>query len=170
MKTLILTGPPATGKNTIAAAFAQQQERCAVIDVDLVRAMLAKPHLAPWEGDEGQKQHHLGVEHACLLARSFLAHEYTVIIHDILSNDTAAIYRRELHATAPEIVLLLPTLEEIQRRNTLRPPRLTAEEILLLYSWQETLTDYDHRIDNSTLAPEVVAVQLSQLGTWSRSS
>ncbi len=165
MKTLILTGPPATGKNTIATAFAQQQERCAVIDVDLVRAMLAQPHLAPWEGEEGQRQHHLGVAHACLLARSFLAHGYMVVIHDVLSNDTAAIYRRELHEATPEVVLILPTLQAIQHRNSLRPPRLTDAEILMLYRWQEELTDYDHKIDNTTLEPEVIADQLNHLCT-----
>lgn len=165
MKTLILTGPPATGKNTIAAAFAKQQERCAIIDVDLVRAMLAQPHLAPWEGEEGRKQHHLGVAHACLLARSFLAHGHMVVIHDVLSNDTAAIYRRELHEATPAVVLLLPTLEAIQHRNSLRPHRLTDAEILMLYRWQEELTDYDHKIDNTTLEPEVIAGQLNHLCT-----
>ena len=163
MSILILTGPPGAGKNTVAAAFAQRRERCAVIDVDLVRRMVAQPHHAPWEGAEGAQQHRLGVRNACLLARTFRAHDYRVLIHDVVSPETARLYRRELSAQNPAIVLLLPTFAEIVRRNDSRPPRLTSEQIRTLYRQQATFGDYDHTIDTTALSPEAVAAWLLTL-------
>lgn len=163
MGVLILTGPPATGKNTIAAVYARRHERCAVIDVDLVRWMVLQPHKAPWEGEEGRKQQHLGVENACLLARNFLTHDFDVVILDVVSDETVRLYRRALPVTPLQVVLLLPSYEEIQRRNEQRPQRLTADEILTLYRGQESLKDYDHRVNNTALSPEQVAEHLAGL-------
>lgn len=71
---LILTGPAGAGKNTIASLLTKQRTKCVVIDVDVVRWMVAQPHKAPWNGEEGVKQQELGVENACLLAKNFLQH------------------------------------------------------------------------------------------------
>lgn len=163
MGILILTGPPATGKNTIAAAFARRCARCAVIDVDLVRWMVLQPHRAPWDGVEGRQQHQLGIRNACLLARNFVANDFTVVILDIVSDETIGLYRDELRDSAPQVVLLLPTYAEIQRRAASRPPRITAAEILALYRDQEALSAHDHLIDNSRLAPDEVADELALL-------
>ena len=72
MKIVILTGPAGAGKNTVAEIFAKKRERCAVVDVDVVRHMLVEPHKAPWAGDEGRVQQVLGVQNACALAKNFL--------------------------------------------------------------------------------------------------
>jgi len=160
MPLLILTGPPGAGKNTIAAAFARGQTRCAVIDVDLVRWMVLQPHKAPWEGGEGCRQQHLSILTTCWLARNFCEHGFLVVIHDVVSAATARLYRRELHAHEPKIVLLLPVFEEIERRNNLRPPRLTAEQIRTQYQSQEAFTDYDYRFDNTALSAQEVAARL----------
>lgn len=163
MTVLILSGPPAAGKNTIAAAYARLLARCAVIDVDRVRWMVVQPHAAPWDGAEGAAQQRLGVTNACLLARTFAAHGFSVLIHDVVSLDTAQLYRQELVMQRPKIVLLLPAFEEIVRRNRLRPPRLTAEQIRALYRSQELFADYDNRIDNTALAPDEVAARLARM-------
>lgn len=163
MAVLILTGPPGAGKNTIATAYARQQARGAVIDVDLVRWMIVQPHKAPWEGEEGRWQQRLGVQNACWLARRFREHDFLVVIHDVLSEETARLYRQELHAHEPRIVLLLPSFEEIGRRNALRPPRLTAAQLHAQYQLQDLFTDYDYRIDNTALSSEEVAARLAGL-------
>ncbi len=163
MGVFILTGPPATGKNTIAAAFARRCERCAVIDVDLVRWMVIQPHRAPWDGVEGHAQHHLGIRNACLLAQNFLANDFTVVILDIVSDETIRLYRDALRDSVPQVVLLLPTYAEIRRRNALRPPRIAADEIRALYRDQEALDDYDQMIDNTSLSPDDVAERLAHL-------
>ncbi len=161
MGVLLLTGPPGAGKNTVAALLAPRLHRCAVIDVDLVRWMVLRPHRAPWDGEEGAAQGRLGVRNACLLARSFVGAGFAAVIHDVISDETARLYRAELAGLEPRIVLLLPALEEIRRRNRLRGPRLTDDEIAMLYERQARLTRYDWRIDNTALPPEALAGQLA---------
>jgi adenylate kinase family enzyme len=160
---LVLTGPPGAGKNTIAALVARRLNRCAVIDVDMVRWMVLQPHAAPWDGDEGITQQRLGVQNACLLARSFIAAAFDVIILDVLTNETAKLYADELKEYALKIVLLLPTFDEIQRRNALRGKRITDDEVEMLYDWQKQLSVYDARIDNSNLSVEEAAAQLGTM-------
>ena len=151
----ILTGPPASGKNTIAMQLAPHLSRCAVIDVDLVRWMVIHPHKAPWDGEEGKRQQVLGVENTCLLTQSFLEANLSVLILDVLSSETAMLYKTRLAASAPQIILLLPTFEEIIRRNRVRS-RLTNEEISMLYEQNRHFTLYDEKIDNTAVSAEQV--------------
>jgi DNA polymerase III delta prime subunit len=80
MRVWILTGLPGVGKNTVASALARCRQRCAIVDVDLVRWMVVQPHHAPWEGSEGEAQQLLGVTNACMLARNFDAADYDVVL------------------------------------------------------------------------------------------
>lgn len=164
MTVLILTGPPATGKNTIAALLAKRLTRCAVIDVDIVRWMVLQPHKAPWNGEEGKAQQRLGVQNACLLAKSFIGAGFDVIILDVLIDETAHLYTTELKQFEPKIVLLLPTFDEIKKRNSIRGKRITDDEVEMLYNWQKHLSVYDVVIDNSDLTAEDTAVQLVNSG------
>ncbi len=161
MKILILTGPAGVGKNTIARILATKRERCAVIDADAVRWMLLQPHKAPWSGEEGRRQQILGVKNACLLAHNFVQNNSDVVILDVLSKETLDIYKKELSKLNPKIILLLPTFEEIQRRNKTRPLHITEEEIAMLYKSQEVLQNYDEKIDNSNLSAEEAADKLN---------
>jgi len=135
-------------------------DRCAVIDVDLLRWMVIQPHRAPWKGTEGARQQQIGVLNACALARNFQAYDFPAMIHDVISAETAKVYRQELSDYALKIVLLLPAFDEAARHNDSRPARLTAAEIYLLYHAQSAFQDYDIRIDNTTLSADDVAIQL----------
>jgi adenylate kinase family enzyme len=158
---LILTGPPAAGKNTIAALVAKRFNRCAVIDVDIVRWMVLQPHKAPWDGEEGKAQQRLGVQNTCLLAKSFIGAGFNVILLDVLTDETAHLYTNELKKFELKIVLLLPTLAEIKKRNSIRGKRITDDEVEMLYNWQKHLSVYDTRIDNSDLTAEDAADQIA---------
>lgn len=162
MRVIVLTGPPGAGKNTVAQIIAKGRSKCAVIDVDLVRWMILQPHKAPWEGNAGKEQQTLGVQNACLLASNFLKEAYEVIILDVLTPDTAKLYKKELQANSVKIILLLPIYEEIRRRNALRPPRLKESEVKMLYDQQKALTGYDEIIDNTNLFPEETAQKIIQ--------
>jgi shikimate kinase len=81
---LILTGPPAAGKSTLGSLIAKRLERCAVIDVDWVRAMLVQPHISAWLGEAGMAQLRLGAKNACVLAHNFVAEGYDVVILDVI--------------------------------------------------------------------------------------
>lgn len=160
MGVLLLTGPSGAGKNTVAAALEPRLERCAVIDVDLVRWMVRQPHRAPWEGAEGRAQHLLGARNASALARNLLDAGYEVVLLDALTDEVAALYREELSGRGLRIVLLLPSFEEVLRRNRVRGPRLTEEETTMLYEQHARLTGHDERIDSTSLSAEDVAALL----------
>ncbi len=157
---LILTGPPAAGKTTVGPLLAARLPRCAMIDVDQLRAMVVQPHIAPWRGEAGLAHLRLGATNACLLAKSFCAAGFDVIILDVLIDETATIYERALAQFDPKIVLLLPSLKEALTRNQKRGQFLTDDEVRLLYGWQQQLTIYDQQIDNTHQSTEQLVEQL----------
>lgn len=159
-KLIILTGPAGVGKNTIATEFAALVERCAIVDVDTIRQMLTKPHNAPWEGEEGKKQQILGAKNAIELAENFLEDDCDVMILDVVTNETAKRYREGSSDHGLKIVLLLPSLQTILQRNANRSPKISEQEIRELYTWQENLTDYDQKIDNSELSAKDLAQRI----------
>lgn len=161
MSILILTGPPASGKNSLAPLIAKQRQRCAVIDVDQVRWMLVQPHTAPWEGEEGKRQMSFGVENACLLATRFAEDGNDVIILDFLWDYTIGIYQAQLAAYAPKIIQLMPTRAEILRRNVDRGNWLSPHEVEMLYDHAEAFHDYDVRIDNTAIPVDHLAAELA---------
>jgi len=160
----ILTGPAAAGKNTIGHLYATQfSERCAVIDVDMVRGMLRQPHHAPWEGDKGLVQHRLGVRHACMLAKSFVTEGYEVVVLDVLWDDLGQFYRRELAGYSCHIVRLLPSWDEALKRLHARPHSISDAEAQWVYDTQSSLIDFDYSIDNTLMSAEAVAAWLASL-------
>lgn len=160
----ILTGPAAAGKNTIAHLYATQFcDRCAVIDVDLVRWMLRQPHRAPWEGEEGLNQHRLGAKHASLLARSFVAEGCEVVVLDVVWADLSILYRRELADCTCRIVRLLPSWDETLNRLHNRSHSINDAEARWVYDTQAQLTDYDYSVDNSSMSAEAAAAWLATL-------
>ena len=68
----------------------------AVIEVDDLRQLVEAGAAAPWEGDAGARQSLLGARNACALAANFLAEDIDVVITDVLTPETAALYREEL--------------------------------------------------------------------------
>jgi hypothetical protein len=160
---LIITGPTAAGKNTVAVLLAKQRERCAVVDFDLVRGMFVQPHRPPWAGEEGEAQQALGVRLVCSLAESFAAAGWEVIILDVLSDETAGTYRRLLGRFSPKVVQLLPAYGELRRRFYERGAVLTEDELKAVYEGQLKYTKYDLRVDNTDVGPLEVVSQLAPL-------
>jgi hypothetical protein len=152
---LILTGPSAAGKKTIAAALAALRSRLAIIDVDVVRAMAIIP--AAGGGNEAEA----AVNAAAVLARAFVADGLDVVLVDVVSEESARLYRQLLPDT--RVVQLLPAHEEVVRRYRMAADGsgLSDAELEDAYRAQEALTDLDVRLDNTTLSPEEAADQLS---------
>ena len=160
---LILTGPTAAGKNTVGRLLACQRERCAVVDFDLVRAMFVQPHHPPWMGEEGKSQQMLGVRQVCNLAKSFARAGWEVIILDVLSNETAQLYKHLLRNVNLNVVQLLPALSEQKSKIYNRGARLTNDELMMIYEEQSSFVSYDLRIDNTDIAPVKVAENIASL-------
>lgn len=154
---LILTGPPAAGKNTVGRAVADRLERSALVDVDQVRAMVRRGGVATWYEGEGVAQHRLSVRNACQLARNFVADGFKVVILDFLTDDTLPRYRSALAGLGVRIVRLLPSLEAAQRRNRERGLWVQPDRIALLYAQIAAFSRADETIDNSRVPPEALA-------------
>ncbi len=159
MSILILTGPAGAGKNTIAQILAKKRAKCAVVDVDTVRHMVVQPHHAPWSGEEGEDQVKLGIKNACMLAKNFIADGFDVVILDVVRDWSLGLYKEQL-AGDFKVVLLLPKLEEVKKRNQSREFILEEQRVLDLYKEQELFTGFDEKIDNSNLSPDGVSEKL----------
>ena len=160
---LIITGPTAAGKNTVATLLAKQRERCAVVDFDLVRSMFVQPHQPPWAGEEGKAQQILGVYQVCSLAERFVVAGWEAIILDVLSNTTSGIYHRLLGQFSLKTVQLLPAYSELRRRFHERGAVLTEDELKAVYEEQIKYTKYDLRIDNTAMDPQEVVSRVASL-------
>ena len=185
MPVLILTGPPAAGKNAIAAATAKLLDRCAIIDVDVVRLMVVERETLPnaafvdvvrqgavpsvardhYAGHEWRS----GVRAACALGHRFLREGYGLIIADILTAASARAYRNSFRSERVLVAQLLPHRDEIARRHA---ARIAAEGfdklgdpalVDVLYDQQAQFGGYDLRIDNAGRSAENVAQELALL-------
>jgi len=167
-RVLVLTGPAAAGKNAVASRIAELVPALAVIDIDAVRWMILKPHVAPWSGDEGRRQQELGVRNGCQLAREFVESGFPTVVVDVVTTWTAPVYRDRLGDLGVRIVQLLPLWEVAEARfieRSLTIPSATLDEARLVYDWQLELEDVDDRIDNSALSIDEVAERLAPLLT-----
>ncbi|OHB17206.1 MAG: hypothetical protein A2749_02885 [Parcubacteria group bacterium RIFCSPHIGHO2_01_FULL_45_26] len=93
--------------------------------------MYVQPHKAPWDGEEGKSQQILGVENACLLAKNFIKNKIDVVILDVITDETANLYKKNLDDV--KIILLMPSYEETQKRFKDRPHTISDEEFTMLY-------------------------------------
>jgi chloramphenicol 3-O-phosphotransferase len=162
-KILVLTGAVAAGKSVIAHRYALAHERCADIDVDLLRWMLRQPHQASWDEQEVKQnypQHRLGVKHACMLAKSFVDEGYNVVITDVVLPELLNEYRQNLVGYTFKIIKLMPTWEECLRRLHERSATISDSEARWCYEKQLALSSVDLTIDNTTLIPDDVVKQL----------
>ena len=159
---LLLTGPTAAGKNTIARALAMRCERCAVVDFDLIRVMFVNPHCPPWMGEEGHAQAILGAELASRVALGFHHAGWKVVLLDVITNDVYPAYAKALEAVPFTVVQILPALDENQRRFDARGPVLTQDEFVRVHERQRQFRYASRVIDNTRLAAEIVAAELEQ--------
>lgn len=147
---LVLTGPPAVGKTSTARRLAGSRPRAACLDVDDLRHLVVSGHLAPWDGEEGQRQRDLGVENACSLARRFLEHGIEVVLADAITTETLPRYRQRLPYVV--VVHLSADIAEARRRAATRPVYLTELEFETLHREdRERSLVADHHLDVTDL-------------------
>lgn len=173
MPVLLLIGPSAAGKDSVARAFASRRQRAAVIDTDVVRYRFVQGYLTLWQGIVGdgpgvvmhpdaEAQADAGTRAASALARSFVEDGYDVVLTDVRPDAHIARYRELLADLGLRVVQLLPSFEATEERAHARAAeegeyRLDARERRWLYDHQRAVTDYDARIDNTSLTAEETA-------------
>ena len=156
-KTILLTGPPAAGKNSVAYHLAHLREKCAVIDVDDIRWMLRQPHIHPWE-DGAHVVLELAIKQASMLAHSFLGEGYDTVILDVVNTNTLALYQSLLPI---KTVALTPSLSELETRLQGRGDTELSDRQRELHERYKTLNIFDLKIDNSEIPPEDLAQRIN---------
>ena len=184
MGILILSGPSAAGKNTVATLLAKRVSHSVIVDVDMVRHMstraddmpnaafveITRSGLLPavsashYKGDEWRP----GIHAVIALTRQFAADGFHVIIVEVLSDASVSYLREGLGEFGLAVVHLLPSRQAMWERFRGRANMqgfdcLTAEEVEAIYSHQRSFTGYDWLIDNTLLPAEQVAEQLLPL-------
>ncbi len=138
------------GKSSTARLLARTRPRAAHIEVDDLRRLVVSGGVAPWKGEEGARQQVLGVRNACALATAFRADGMDVVMTDVVTPVTSALYRSLIVDCL--IVHLRAPVEEARRRALTRPVHLTPEEFDLL-----------HGQDRHRPPPADVVVEVSEL-------
>jgi GNAT superfamily N-acetyltransferase/chloramphenicol 3-O-phosphotransferase len=167
---LILTGPPGSGKTSVALALADRYDRVAHVNVDTLRHFITPTGYRAPGKDGFERQHALAVRNACALATNYMAERFAVIIDDVLPHKTDLdMYIDGLQPTAVPVhfVRLLPGLEVCRERNRGRKAD-RVPDALLETVYREFEAGGEIRgstIDSSELSIEATADRLQALTT-----
>ena len=164
LRPLLLTGPPAVGKSTVARALADSLPASVVVEVDDLRQLVVSGASPGWECGEGARQTRLAAVHACMLMSSFSEAGFAVVATDVLLWDTGSVYRS--HAARPLIVHLTVSLDEALRRAATRHVHLTDAEFRHLHACERG-ADFSHvELDATDLSLSELTATVAAI--WSR--
>jgi len=167
---LILTGPPSSGKSTVARALAERYDRVAHVEVDTLRHFVTPTgYVSPGKpGFERQKR--LAIRNACALAVNFLAERFAVIVDDVVEDRAAfELYLEGLRPGGAPVhfVRLMPRLEACLARNqSRREGRLPAGRVEAVWREFERAGEIAGcTVDSSDLTAYATADRLQALTT-----
>jgi chloramphenicol 3-O-phosphotransferase len=117
---LLVSGPPASGKTTVARLLSERYDRVAHIDVNQLLQFRSAGLARPWGRDpETARQNSLAVQNACALAGNFITDGIGVIIEDMVVPAFLDSYLDQLEPNGVRIhlVRLMPGIKACQARN-----------------------------------------------------
>jgi predicted kinase len=123
---LLIGGPPAVGKSTVAGLLAARRSRCVRLEMDDIRQFVVSGSEAAWRGAEGAAQDRLAAAQAGRLAGHYRSAGFDVVVTDVLLPAAADTWLAAEHP--PLIVWLEASLEQARRRARTRPVHLTWTE------------------------------------------
>jgi chloramphenicol 3-O-phosphotransferase len=166
---LILTGPPASGKSSVARALADRYDRVAHIEVDTLRHFVTPTGYAAPGRPGFERQKALATRNACALVLNFLNERFAVIIDDVVITEAdldAYVEALQPSGFPVHAVRLLPRLEVCLERNRARPEgRMLPERIEKVWREFEAAGPIGVTIDSSDLSVNATADRLQALTT-----
>jgi len=147
---LVVTGPPGSGKSTVAAAFVAQLDRAVVVDGDAFLQSIRRGWIPPWE-PASQAQNETVITATARAADAYAAGNYAVVVEGIvgpwfLHRFTEAVRARVHYA------VLRPSAEVALHRATSRgePWLVDPDPIMQMYRAFADLGDYERFVMDST--------------------
>ena len=171
---LILTGPPAAGKSSVAQALAERYDRVAHVEVDVLRHFITPTGYIPPGRAGFERQQALAIRNACALARNYLEERFAVIIDDVVVTATdLSLYLNGLKDTGSpvHVVRLLPQLDVcLERNGKRREGRMSPDRVAAVHRQMSEARDLlGVTIDNSDMSAHETADRLQALTTSGQS-
>jgi predicted kinase len=152
---ILISGIPGAGKTTVARLVAERFERGVHIEGDQLQRMIASGGVWPEReiSPEAERQLQLRARNACLLADSFAASGFTVVLEDVLVAFRLDAYRDLIKSRPLFYVLLLPAGDVVRQRNAERANKDVFETWKFLDEEVRRTTRAGLRLDTSQLDP-----------------
>jgi adenylate kinase family enzyme len=118
---LIISGPPGSGKTTLAAALAPHIPRCVHLQTDWFYAAIKTGYVEPWLA-AAEQQNRTVVQAAAQAAVEYARGGYFVVLDGVVLPWAREIYDAAMRAEQCELafLVLLPSPEETTRRGMSR--------------------------------------------------
>jgi len=116
---VIVSGPPGSGKSSVAEALCQRYDRTVHLETDDCYGWIRMGYISPWK--EGSSRQNLMVSRAAARAASaFALEQYGVFIDGVIGREHLEVYLDELRGCGVPVhfVVLLPSMEEAMRRSS----------------------------------------------------
>ncbi|MBW2415429.1 MAG: AAA family ATPase [Deltaproteobacteria bacterium] len=152
---IIVSGVPGAGKSTLAPLLAARFERGVHIEADALQRMIVSGGRWPGEEpiEEGYGQLRLRGLNTCLLGDSFRQAGFVPVLDDIVVGSRVDEFLADLQSRPVYLVMLLPDLETLERRNAERAKENVFHQALGLDPVARNETPMGLRIDTSDQSP-----------------
>lgn len=119
----IVGGIPGAGKTTVSGLLARRFERGVHIESDELQRFIVRGGLWPADEpeEEATRQLHMRARNGTLLADSYFAEGFTVVIDAVVIGSHLTDYKRYITGRPLHFVLLLPRPEVVEQRDASRP-------------------------------------------------
>jgi cytidylate kinase len=155
----VVTGPPASGKTTLARMLAERRERSVHLHADDFWQFVVGGYVEPWLS-EAQTQNAVVMRAVCGAANDFASGGYAVVLDGVLGPWFLSTLtdRCSPAAFAIDYLILLPPLEDVLRKLAIRVGHGFTSETATVKMYREferSIAGFErHVLDTGGMTPE----------------